>query len=384
MFLVVVILGLSLLIVVHEFGHFIAARAVGMRVIKFSIGFGPSVLRVKGRETTWQIGALPIGGYVQVEGLGGASEGDELDAIVRRRHDAPERSYEARPLWQRTLFVAAGPAFNFLFAIAVLTGLYAAGRAVTVDRAPTPTLVIKEMAAPSAAAAAGLLPGDVIERIDGKRVASFAEVRRATGGAEGRALRITVARPPAGAALPVEPRVVDELGLVIHDPAPPAEWPRLVFEVTPLATPDGPRLGFSPAVVRFGAEGFAGAVALGARETWALTTMVFQMIGKLFAGSDEVRLGSPVAMVRIGTDHIEKGWEWFAFLLAFFSVNLGLLNLLPIPGLDGGRLSFIAVEAIARRPVPRRFEMVVHAVGLLILFGVIAVVVVRDVAEAIF
>jgi regulator of sigma E protease len=384
MFLVVVILGLSLLIIVHEFGHFVAARAVGMRVVKFAIGFGPAVLRVRGRETTYQIGAFPVGGYVQVDGLGGASEGEELDAIVGRGSDAPDRSYEARPLWQRTLFVAAGPAFNFIFAVAVLAGLYGLGRAVTVDRAPTPTLVIKEMAEPSAVALAGLRSGDVIERIDGRPVASFAEVRRLTGLAEGRALRITVARPPVGAELPVVARVVDDQGLVIHEPVPPADWPRLVFEVAPLMTAEGPRLGFSPAVVRFGAEGIGSAVVLGARETWALTTMVFEMIGKLFAGSDEVRLGSPVAMVRLGTDHIEKGWEWFVFLLAFFSVNLGLLNLLPIPGLDGGRLLFIAVEAIARRPVPRKLETVVHAIGLLILFGVIAVVVVRDVAEAIF
>lgn len=384
MFLVVVILGLSLLIIVHEFGHFVAARAVGMRVVKFAIGFGPAVLRVRGRETTYQIGAFPVGGYVQVDGLGGASEGEELDAIVGRGSDTPDRSYEARPLWQRTLFVAAGPAFNFFFAVAVLAGLYGLGRAVTVDRAPTPTLVLKEMAEPSAVALAGLRSGDVIERIDGRPVASFAEVRRLTGLAEGRALRITVARPPVGAELPVVARVVDDQGLVIHEPVPPADWPRLVFEVAPLMTAEGPRLGFSPAVVRFGAEGIGSAVVLGARETWALTTMVFEMIGKLFAGSDEVRLGSPVAMVRLGTDHIEKGWEWFVFLLAFFSVNLGLLNLLPIPGLDGGRLLFIAVEAIARRPVPRKLETVVHAIGLLILFGVIAVVVVRDVAEAIF
>lgn len=383
MFLIVVILGLSLLIVVHEFGHFIAARAVGMRVIKFSIGFGPAVVRIKGKETTYQLGALPIGGYVQVEGLGGASEGDELDAIVRRR-SAPERSYEARPLWQRTLFVAAGPLFNFAFAIAVLAGLYATGQAITVDRSPTPTLVVKELAPEGAVAAAGIREGDVIERIDGRRVASFGQVRRATGAAEGRPLALTVARPPAGAVMPIEDRVVDDWGLVIHEPAPPADWPRLVFEVTPRATADGPRLGFSPSVVRFGADGFGAAMALGARETWALTTMVFEMVGKLFEGSDEVRLGSPVAMVRIGTDHIEKGWEWFVFLLAFFSVNLGLLNLLPIPGLDGGRLMFIAVEAVARRPVPRRFEMVVHAVGLLLLFGVIAVVIVRDVREAFF
>lgn len=385
MSLVITILGLSLLVVVHELGHFLAARAVGMRVIKFSIGFGPAVVRYTGPETVYQIAAIPIGGYVQVEGLGGGSEGDEMAAIVDRKSlSGADRRYEARPLWQRTLFVAAGSTFNFAFAFLVFFGLFASATGTTIGFKKDATLVVDRVKPESGAALAGLRPGDVIERIDGRPTERFSDLRRAVGQSEGRPLRLTIARPPAGAEMPIEWRPYGDDGLLAAVPAPPADWPRQVIAVTPTESERGFLLGINPRVRTFGAEGPGAAAVLAWHETLALSGFILEGIGKLFAGSDEVQLGSVVKMAQLGADQVEMGWGWFLPFLAFISVNLGLLNLLPIPGLDGGRLLFIGIEAVARRPVPPRFEMLVHAVGLLFLFGLIGFVLFRDIAESFF
>lgn len=383
--LVITIVGLSLLVVVHELGHFLAARAVGMRVVKFSIGFGPAVVRYRGSETIYQLAAIPIGGYVQVEGLGGGSEGDEFAAIVDRKSlSGNQRSYESRPLWQRTLFVAAGSTFNFVFAFALFFGLFAASAGTTIGFRKDATLVVDKVKADSGAAAAGLMPGDVIERIDGEPVVRFSVLRRAVGESEGQPLKLTVARPPAGAEMPIEWRPYGEDGLLASVPVPPDDWPRMVIAVAPRESARGYKLGINPQVRTFGADGLGAAAVLAWNETLAVTAFIVEGIGKLFRGSDEVQLGSVVKMAQLGADQVDMGWGWFLPFLAFISVNLGLLNLLPIPGLDGGRLMFIGIEAVARRPVPPRFEIVVHAVGLLFLFGLIGFVLFRDIAEIFF
>lgn len=385
MSLVITIIGLSMLVVVHELGHFLAARAVGMRVVKFSIGFGPAVVRYRGPETIYQLAAIPIGGYVQVEGLGGGSEGDEISAIVDRKSlSGQQRSYETRPLWQRTVFVAAGSVFNFLFAFGVFFAVFAASAGTTIGFKKAATLVVDEVKPDSGAEAAGLLPGDVIERIDGEPVAQFAVLARAVGASGGRPMRLTVARPPAGAEMPVVWQPYGDDGLLAEMPAPADDWPRVVVEVTPTEAKGGFKLGIIPRVRRFGAESAGAAVVLGWQETLAVGAFIVEGIGKLFQGSDEVQLGSVVKMAEIGVDQVESGWSSFLPFLAFISVNLGLLNLLPIPGLDGGRLLFIGVEAVSRRPVPPRFEIVVHAVGLLFLFGLIGFVLFRDIADLFF
>lgn len=385
MSLVITIIGLSLLVVVHELGHFLAARAVGMRVVKFSIGFGPAVVRYRGPETVYQLAAIPIGGYVQVEGLGGGSEGDELSAIVDRKSlSGNTRSYESRPLWQRTLFVAAGSTFNFVFAFAVFFGLFAASAGTTYGFKKDATLVVDQVKPGTGAAEAGVLPGDVIERIDGEPVYRFGVLLQAVGESEGRPLRLTLARPPEGAEMPIVWQPYGDDGLLAAMPAPADDWARVVVEVTPRQSKKGYRLGISTRARTFGAEDLGAATVLAWNETVAVTGFILEGIGKLFQGSDEVQLGSVVKMAQLGADQVDMGWGWFLPFLAFISANLGLLNLLPIPGLDGGRLMFIAVEAIARRPVPPRFEIVVHAVGLLFLFGLIGFVLFRDIAEIFF
>lgn len=384
--IIIAILGFSLLIVVHELGHFIAARLVGMRVIKFSIGFGPAIVRVKGKETIYQLAAFPIGGYVQVAGLGAASEGEEFQVFERGEQWLKDgaRNYEARPLWQRALFVGAGPGFNFVFAVLLFAGLFAAGLAVTTDFKRTASLVVKEVAADKPAALAGLLPGDVIERIDGEPVRTFAALKRKVGASEGRPLRLTVARSPDGAPVPLSRKVREDDGLVLMWPDPPESWTRVELSIAPEETDRGYLLGLSPEPIRFAADGASDALTLGARETWVVTAATFGALRKWLAGSDEAQLGSVVKITKIGADTVKMGSEWFLTLMAVLSVNLGLLNMLPVPGLDGGRMMFILVEAVARRPVPPRFEVAIHAVGLLFLFGLVAVVVARDVAEIFF
>ena len=374
---IIAILGLSVLIVVHEFGHYLVARLVGMRTKKFSIGFGPAILRVQGKETIFQVAAIPFGGYVQIAGMGGGGEGDELDQLWGDRQ--PERDYNARPLWQRASVVAAGPIFNFVFAIVVYAFLFQTSDAVAFQWKREATVVVHKVTGP--AELAGLRVHDTIERIDGEPIRTFAQLKRVTGAAKGEAMTVVVARGPQGEMPPSRAIETQFEGLVLLWPEAPDHWPRLTFTVTPEKTDQGYRLGIVPEVARFGSTDFAASVRLASAECYSVTVGIFRLIGRWMTGEEEAQLASVVKITEIGADTVEMGAEWFLGLLAILSINLGLLNLLPLPALDGGRLAFIAVEVVARRPVPRKIETLVHGVGMLFLLALMVWVVAGEIAE---
>ncbi len=361
MSIVIAIIGLGLLVLVHEFGHYIAARLCGMHVLRFSIGFGPALLKIQTQSgMLWQIALLPLGGFVQVEGMGD-DEGDSPG------------SYKKRPLWQRAVMVAAGPMANLLFASAVYFALFASFQASNLGGGPAvASNVIASVE--GAAEAAGIKAGDVIIAINGQKVARFLDIRKAVGANE--TLQIELVRAPEGEKLTYQPIPVEKMlsdvkprerGAYVGWPTGLKSWPHIKIEVTPEETSEGRRLGVSPKMLPVGAENLWVAARLALLEPWLLFGKTAQQLWEMLRGEQEGRLVSPIQMTSIGADHVRRGWDAFLDLLAFISINLGLMNLLPLPALDGGRLILILAEAVMRRPVPPKFEQGLTIAGVLLL-----------------
>lgn len=364
--ILIAILGFNVLIVVHELGHFLVARLSGMRVLKFSVGFGPALLKVQGKDTLYQLAAIPVGGFVQIAGM--------------TEKDWSEGSYLTRPLWQRGLTVFAGPLFNFLLAGLLYVWLFSTFSSLSFEweRVPTPTV----QAVDGPAAAAGIRPYDTILRIDDTAVLSFKDVQRAVGKSDGSPMQLQIARPASGRAHYVIKDAGEiATGLQIAYPTPEADAEKLVVQVTPEKSARGWRLGIAPDLARFGASSFGASIKFAGTETWSVIGTMVAFVGKALRGQEEVKVASVVKITQVGADSISRGWEWFINLLALLSINLGFLNLLPLPALDGGRLVFVAYEAIAGRPAPRKVEGIIHATGMVLLMGLILVVTARDILE---
>lgn len=364
---VVALLGFQLLVFVHELGHFLVARASGMRVLRFSVGFGPALIRITHGGTVYSLGVLPVGGVVQVAGLN-ASDAD----------DAPEAAgtFGSRPLWQRAAMVLAGPVFNLLFA--ALLGLvgFLGFNAMRYEGRPLATLVLAEVEGP--AAAAGLRRGDAIVGVDGVEIHRLRELNEHVGAAEGRPLRLDVRRPPEGDTTPpaILPYDVENApGLLVSIPVVGDAWTSLEVTLTPAETSRGWRIGIRPQLARFGADGIGSALEYAARGTWALNAQFIDSLGRMFRGEEKAEVSGIVKLVSVGADLVTLGMgDWFLDLLVLISINLAILNLLPLPALDGGRLLFLGVELVSRRPVPRKFEAVVHAIGFVLFLGLVLVI----------
>jgi regulator of sigma E protease len=337
MAILVSILCLAVLIVIHEAGHFAAARLFKMRVKRFSIGFFKPLVEWKprGSETTYALGAVPLGGYVQIDGLGPVDEIDPAD----------KRSYANQPMIAKLSMVMAGPVANFLTAVILFAILYAAGMVVPVDEP-----VVGSVKPRMVAAVAGLREGDRLRTIAGKAVATWDEMAQEIQRNRGKAVGVVLERGEEVIELTLTPEPGS--GLIGIGPA------------TRIAEPLGPLDAVGQAFVLAGATTAAMAVGIWRMVTGQRTT----------AG-----VTGPVGIVQMIRDAFEQGWRAFFWLMAQLSISLCLFNFLPIPALDGGRVTFLAVEAVSRRRVNRTVEGYVHAVGLLLVLGLILLVTFRDV-----
>jgi len=331
----IVILVFGIIIVVHEMGHFLSAKAVGIQVDQFSVGFGPKLLGFRRGETAYALRALPLGGFVKLAGMDGSME-------------AGPRSFTARPLWQRLLVIVAGPATNLLMPVIVFFALFIIGSPFRVD-AVLPN---------SPAAAAGIRAGDLIKAVDGHHVEGRADLRRQLREANGKPVVITV----------------DRNGTLVDLP------------VTPRKEAQGYVLGVSITLGRYGPlDAFQASV----ERTWLLISGTFR---GLFLLATDKELGGffgpngvqgPVGIISATAEEAAAGALQLANWVGFLSLSLGLINILPFPALDGGRAAFLVVEAFRGRPVDPAKEQIVHYVGLAILLGVIGFVTYNDVLRLI-
>ena len=347
------------LVFVHEMGHYLVGRLFGTKVDSFSIGFGGRVAGWTDRRgTVWQLGWLPLGGYVKFAGdanaAGAGSEGlDDVPAAERRHY------FAFKPVWQRALIVLAGPAINFLFAILIFAGFFLA---FGENRVPP---VIDQVVEGSAAAEAGLQGGDRITAIDGRGIASWMELSREVRMNPGQPMTVTYVRGGAEGQLTVVPQQVE-------------------FDDGFGNKGRGGQLGIAAVeTVERRSVDPVEAVALGARETWSIVRSMADLIAYLVTGDRSVKeLGGPVKIAQISGQVATIGVPAFISLMALISINLGFINLLPIPMLDGGHLALYAAEAArGGRPVPERAQQWAFMGGFALVVTFMVVVTVNDLAS---
>jgi len=347
--LVAFLVALGVLIFVHELGHFWVAKKVGVLVQRFSIGFGPILLRRRRGETEYAISALPLGGYVKMLG-----EEDDSEPDVAAQ---PERAFQRQPLGPRAAIVFAGPAMNFLFAFLA----YAAVFVFIGVETPSNTTRVGGVSRGLPAETAGIRADDVIRAVDGKPVSTWAELSSAVVASGGKTLTLTIDRGGAEFTLPVTPKLQENRTL-LGETMPP------VYRIGIEASHDWKQVG--P----------VHAVGLAVQQTWRVSKLVVQGMGAMFVGRVPLReLGGPIAIARAAGQQARQGAKYYLMTMAFLSVNLGVLNLFPIPGLDGGLLFFFLIEAVMRRPLAQRHREIAQQVGLFVLVTLMLFVFYNDI-----
>jgi regulator of sigma E protease len=336
------IVVLGMLIFVHEFGHFIWAKLFGVKVLKFSLGFGPKLISKQLGETEYLISAFPLGGYVKMFGESPGEVAEEKMSAADVRC-----SFSMRPVWQRFIIVAGGPFFNLVFAFLLFFFIVLAAGLPQ----PVETTTISGVGPDSPAAVAGLLPNDTIIAIDGQETKRWEDVSMLIKNSDGRQVILTIRRDGSTVEFPMQPRM---------------EKTKNIFgEVV------GERymVGIARSEeVTYEKVGSLAALEAGISQTWTwtyLTVMgLVKIIQKVVPASE---LGGPILIAKIAGERMEAGWVNFLYFMAVLSVNLGILNLLPIPILDGGHLVYFTVEAILRKPLHPKIIEILQQVGLVLL-----------------
>ncbi|MEI7599210.1 MAG: RIP metalloprotease RseP [Aestuariivirga sp.] len=323
------LVALTVIVFIHELGHFLVARWCGVDIEAFSIGFGREIFGWNDKHgTRWKVAWLPLGGYVRFRGDANAASMPDAEALARAKND--QGNFHGKPLWQRAAVVAAGPIANFILAIAIFAGAFMiVGRPMIEPR-------VDEVVAGSAAEVAGIRKGDLVVSVDGAEISDFAGLQQAVMTRAGEPLALVIDRNGEKINLTVTPELREEpdnfggkirLGLlgVKRDPMGPVRYERM-----------GP----------------VQALEAGVDRTWFIVSSTFRYLGKMVTGRESAdQLGGPIAMAKAAGDAASMGFSQFVAVIAFLSVSIGLLNLFPIPMLDGGHLVYYAIEAVRGRPL---------------------------------
>lgn len=347
---------LTVVVFVHEMGHYLVGRLCGIGVQAFSIGFGPELFGFNDRHgTRWKLSLIPLGGYVKFVGdMNAASTPPDAEQMAELSEKDRKRAFHLQPVWKRAATVVAGPLFNFLLTIAVFAvmfGLY--GRFVSDP-------MVAEVRPGSPADAAGFQPGDRFLRVDGNRVETFTDVQRYVTGRAGDALTFVMLRDDREIELVATPELseqTDALGNTIR--------------VGIIGVVNNQEVG-QPRIVEYGPlESLTQAVF----ETGDVILRTGQFLKRFVSGrEDRCQLGGPVKIADMAGKAAAKGFDWLVQLVAMLSVGIGVLNLLPIPPLDGGHLLFYAVEAASGRPVSERVMDLFYRAGVLLVLAFMAFV----------
>lgn len=342
------------LVFVHELGHYFAGRWFGVKAEAFSIGFGREVAGITDRRgTRWKFGWLPLGGYVRFAGdMNPASQPDAAWLALPPAERA--QTFQAKPLWQRAIIVAAGPAINFLVAILILGGF-----ALVYGDSRTPA-VASQVIAGSAAAGAGVQPGDRIVAIGDRQIETFDDLRRYAQIRPRETVPLTIERDgttiAAQATIGVR-READRFGNEYE---------------TGL-------LGIAPGDAVIEPVNLLQAPLVGIRQTGEIVRMMVDTIGQIVTGRRALdELGGPLRIAKVSGESLTLGIPQFVWLIALVSINLGFINLLPVPMLDGGHLLFYAIEGVRRKPVDPRVLDWAFRGGLAALLALMVLVTIND------
>jgi len=347
------VIVLGVLVFVHEFGHFIVAKSLGVGVEKFSLGFGPRVFWKKMGMTEYRISAIPLGGYVKMVGEAPDSELDESEMAM---------SFSHKSLLKRSLIVLAGPVSNILLAVAVFSAF------LQIAGLPIVKPEVGEVKEGMPAHEAGILPGDHIMAVDGRPVTQWDEMAGLIKESAGRPLDVDLLRNEAVISVRIAPRLIpsqNEFGEAVD---------KYVIGIAASGAYTVERLNPIQSVAR------------GVSETWQIAKVTVVVIGKILAGkvSAKKAIGGPVMIAQIAGEYAKTGLASLIGFIAVLSVTLGIINLLPIPVLDGGHLMFFLIEAVRRQPLNLRVREVAQQVGLFILILIMIYVIYNDISRILF
>lgn len=337
---------LGVLIFAHELGHFLMAKRAGVGVLKFSLGFGPRLFGRKIGETEYLLSLIPLGGYVK---LLGESDGEELSEEDARR------SFLKQSVWKRISIVAAGPVFNLLLALAIFTAINMVGL-------PVLTPDIGSVQPDSAAMAAGLKAGDRIVAMEGQAVTKWDEISKIVTAGKGKPVGLKVRRDAAEMEITVTPRAMKTKNLFGEEI-------------------ESFKIGIGPSdrtiIER---RNPVAALGEGLRQTWMISKLTVVSIYKMFQGVISPKtLGGPILIAQIAGTQAKEGVVSFLLFMALLSINLAILNLLPIPVLDGGHLLFYLIEALTGREINVRWREMAQQVGFVLLILLMIFVFMMDI-----
>jgi regulator of sigma E protease len=338
---------LSLVVFFHELGHFLIARLCGVRILVFSIGFGPELIGFYDRHRTrWKISAIPLGGYVKFFGDQDAASTPDGAKLAAMNPSERAQSFMFQPVLKRAAIVVAGPMANFVLAIVIFAGIF------MLYGKQTMSARVDSVQPDSAAAAAGFQAGDLVLAIDGNAIDNFADMQRIVSESAGDSLQITVERQGAHLVLKATPALkevkdnfgnVHRIGILGISRSMAAED----MKFQPVSPPQ--------------------AVWMGVQETWFVVDRTLSYIGGVIVGREAAdQLGGPIRIAQISGQVASIGFVALIHLAAVLSVSIGLLNLFPIPLLDGGHLLFYLIEAMRGRPLSERAQEVGFRIGLAI------------------
>jgi regulator of sigma E protease len=338
---------LTIVVFFHELGHFLVARWCGVRVLVFSIGFGPELFGFNDRHgTRWKLAAIPLGGYVKFFGDENAASVPDQATVAGMTETERRVSFFFKPVGQRSAIVAAGPVANFLLAIVIFAGVFMLyGKQITSAR-------VDSVQPASAAAAAGFQPGDLIVSIDGRPIESFSDMQRMVSSRAGQKLEFVIERGGVRQNLQAAPalkEVKDNFGNL--------------HRIGVL----GISRSMAPGDIKVQRLGPFAAVRMGFEETWFVVDRTMSYLAGVVAGRESAdQLGGPIRIAQVSGQVATAGMVALIHLAAVLSVSIGLLNLFPIPLLDGGHLLFYGIEAARGRPLSDRAQEIGFRVGLAI------------------
>ena len=338
---------LTIVVFFHELGHFLVARWAGVKVLTFSLGFGPELAGFNDRHgTRWKLSAIPLGGYVKFFGDESEASTPSSEALLAMSAEERAGSFHHKKIGPRAAIVAAGPIANFLLAIVIFTCLF------TFFGKPSTTARVDKVEAGSAAAKAGFQDGDIVTAIDGKTIGSFSDMQRVVIGHAGDQLTFSIKRGDSSLQLRGTPElreVKDAFGNthkhgVMGITRAPTAGEATTEKVDPVS-----------------------ALWLGVKETWFVIDQTLSYIGNIFTGRASAdQIGGPIRIAQISGQVATLGLIPLLHLAAVLSISIGLLNLFPVPLLDGGHLLFYAAEVLRGRPLSERSQEYGFRVGLVL------------------
>ncbi|MBW1649937.1 MAG: RIP metalloprotease RseP [Deltaproteobacteria bacterium] len=349
--IVAFIVVLGILVFFHEFGHFLFAKLFGVGVEKFSLGFGPRLFGKQYKQTDYRVSAIPLGGYVKMVG---EDPEDDIDAA-----DIP-LSFTHKPLWQRTLIVAAGPVFNFLLAVIIFSAIfYTFGLAVT-------KASVGEVTETGPAQKAGIKQNDLIVAVGDKKILTWNDMAENIRASKGKSLKISVSRNGEILNFDIIPEK-REIENIFGEK-------KKEYVIGIIAGNDFLKKDLNPIE----------ALQYGTRRSFEVVNLIGTSIVKMVSGrlsAKEMEIGGPIMIAQMAGEQAKKGIVSLLFFTALLSINLAVLNLLPIPVLDGGHLFMFLIEAVIRRPVNINIKRRAQQIGFSLLMALMVYVVYSDIVK---